>query len=499
MRRIPLAALTALLILASTLAACGISARPSGVPATPSADPTAPTLGGRVGESGPALLLPTLVGTPTDRSATISVVRDADAEAYVEYGAASGTYVAATGIEVLAAGEPALFMIEGLAPGARCYYRVRSRTPGGGDFAADPEGSFVTGRSPGETFMFTIQGDSHIERAKQFDAELYRLTLRNAAASAPDFHFAMGDDFSVDTMKTFTQQGIEAIYAVQRAFLGLLGGSSPVFLVNGNHEQAARYLLDGTDANVAVWAQNARNRYFPEPAPDGFYSGDPEPVPAIGLLRDYYSFEWGDALFVVIDPYWHSPVAVDNELGGRDKATDGGKADAWSATIGDAQYRWLRSTLEASDARCKFVFTHHVLGTGRGGAILADLYEWGGEDRNGRDLFKTKRPGWAEPIQDLMARTGVTIFFQGHDHVFAKEVVDGVVYQTLPEPADPNYALYFADSYPGALVAANSGHVRVTVSPASVRVEYVRSVLPEDEREGFRNGDIVLSYEAVAR
>ena len=63
MRRIPLAALPALLILASTLAACGVSARPSGSPATPSADPAAPTLGGRVAASGPALLLPTLVGT----------------------------------------------------------------------------------------------------------------------------------------------------------------------------------------------------------------------------------------------------------------------------------------------------------------------------------------------------------------------------------------------------------------------------------------------------
>jgi hypothetical protein len=76
--------------------------------------------------------------------------------------------------------------------------------------------------------------------------------------------------------------------------------------VNGNHEQAARYLLDGTPDNVAVWAQNARNAYYAEPAPDGvFYTGNVEQIPFInGPLRNYYAWTWGNALFVVIDPYW---------------------------------------------------------------------------------------------------------------------------------------------------------------------------------------------------
>lgn len=87
---------------------------------------------------------------------------------------------------------------------------------------------------------------------------------------------------------------------------------SRFFLVNGNHEQAARYLLNGSPDNFAVFAANARKKYFPLPEPSGIYSGDTGWVQHIGLLKDYYAFEWGDALFVVIDPYWHSTVPVDN-------------------------------------------------------------------------------------------------------------------------------------------------------------------------------------------
>ncbi len=43
------------------------------------------------------------------------------------------------------------------------------------------------------------------------------------------------------------------------------------------------------NAAGAVWAQTARNAYYPLPAPEAFYSGDVEPVQFIGQLRDYYA------------------------------------------------------------------------------------------------------------------------------------------------------------------------------------------------------------------
>ena len=118
------------------------------------------------------------------------------------------------------------------------------------------------------------------------------------------------------------------------------------------------------------------------------------------------------------------------------KARGGGEnaRDWWGITLGDAQYRWFKRTLEGSKAKYKFVFTHHVLGTGRGATELADLYEWGGKDRAGQWEFDRKRPGWELPIHQLMVKYGVTIFFQGHDHLFAHQRRDGVVYQEAPNP-----------------------------------------------------------------
>jgi hypothetical protein len=146
----------------------------------------------------------------------------------------------------------------------------------------------------------------------------------------------------------------------------------------------------------------------------------------------------------------------------------------------------------------KFVFTHQVLGTGRGGVELAGLYEWGGQNARGVDEFAAKRPGWDLPIHDLMAANDVTIFFHGHDHLFARQQLDGVVYQELPSPADPNYADTNAPAYESGDVLPSSGRVRVTVSPAKVLVEYVRSYLPKDATAEHPDGEVAYSYQITS-
>lgn len=412
-----------------------------------------------------------ILGRPTDTSVTVNVVPAVPMEIYYEYGTMPGVYAAGTAPHAAAAGAPLETLIDGLQPNTRYYYRIRY------DDQAGPERTFVTQRAPGSTFTFDVQGDSHPERAgKEFDAGLYARTLLSAAADAPDFYMTIGDDFSVDALKTVTPETVRALYINQRQWLGLVG--APVFLVNGNHEQAALANLDGTPDNVAVWAQTARNAYYPQPAPDAFYSGNLEPVEPIGLLRDYYAFTWGDALFVVIDPYWHSAQAVDNEFG--DDRDEKRGRDLWNVTLGEAQYRWFRHTLEASTARYKFVFAHHVNGTGRGGVELADTYEWG--DAAG---LAARRPGWDKTIHQLMAANHVTVLFQGHDHIFVHQELDGVVYQTLPEPANPFYTYENADAYRSGDRFPSSGHVRVTVAPGGVTVEYVRSYLDRPDETAF--------------
>jgi len=418
---------------------------------------------------------------------------------YLGYGKASSTtYPLQTPAADLAAATPLEVALDGLSSDTQYFYRLFFKGPTATSYTATEEASFRTARAAGATFTFAVQGDSHPERAgSQFDAELYRRTLLTAAADKPDFYLTIGDDFSVDTLDplTVTAAQVTERYTLQRPFLGLIGKSAPVFLVNGNHEQAARYLLDGTPNNVAVWAQNARNSHYSQPAPDTFYSGNPEVVPFIGLLRNHYAWTWGDALFVVIDPYWGSPTCVDNPFNGGAKRTN-----LWDITHGDAQYQWLKGVLEGSKATYKFVFAHHVLGTERGGIELARLYEWGGYSGNGAWGFDTYRPTWNSlPLHQLMVATGVTIFFQGHDHIWVRQQLDGVTYQTLPEPADPTYSLFNADAFSTGDKLPNTGYTRVTVAPSGVKVDYVQTFLPAHEGPGKVNGQVGFSYTLLPR
>lgn len=426
-----------------------------------------------------------ILGCPEKDRITMSIYPAADLEGYIEYGNER------TAVQPLPAKTPTQLTLTGLSADTDYAYRLRYRNPGETDFQTGPDYRFHTARAPGKPFVFEIQGDSHPERiGKQNDPVLYEQTLLAVAKDRPDFFLCIGDDFSADKLPEVNAQTVRQAYLKQLPYLGLFAHSTPLFLVNGNHEQASRANLDGTPDNVAVWAQNSRNSLFPQPAPDGFYSGDREEVEHIGLLRDYYAWTWGDALFVTIDPYWHSEVAVDNKFGGGEK-----RRDLWNITLGDAQYQWLKKTLEESTAKYKFVFAHHVNGTGRGGARIANLYEWGGENQQGQNEFKARRPGWELPIHQLMAKNKVTIFFQGHDHIFAREELDGVIYQTLPDPANTNPAPSNAKAYPGADIFPNSGRVRVSVGPEKVQVEYVASRLPKDSTAEHPDGEIIFKYE----
>jgi phosphodiesterase/alkaline phosphatase D-like protein len=432
-----------------------------------------------------------VLGRPTAHSITVSVLSSNDYQMYLEYGLSPGAYPYQTAVTNITAGWPREVILNQLQPDSRYYYRLRYKTVGDPTCLADAMHAFHTQRAPGSAFIFEIMGDSHPERASQFTSSLYTNTLLLAAADQPDFYMAIGDDFSVDTIPTnsIDRDAVTGRYILQRPYLGLVANSASLFLVNGNHEQAAQYLLDGTSNNVAVWAGNARNLYYPMPAPDGFYTGDAEPVPFVGLPCDYYAWTWGDALFVTLDPYWHCPLPVDNVYGGAAKRTNW-----WDVTHGDVQSQWLKTTLEQSKARYKFVFAHHVLGSGRGGTEEAPLYEWGGQNANGTWGFTTNRPTWPLPIHQLMVANNVTAFIQGHDHIFVRQQLDGVTYLELPEPADPNYALYNDNAYVSIYETNNTGRVRFNVFPDYVKIEYVRSYLPADEGPGKTNNMVDYSF-----
>ena len=448
-----------------------------------------------------------VLGRPTDTSIALNCLSGIPLKIRTEYGTESNSLNQVGPWVSLEANVPEEVSLTGLEPNTRYHYRLRttdSSTP-------VAEGFFHTQRSPGSTFTFALQGDSHPERAgRMFDASLYRRTMETVAAADPDFYITLGDDFSIEHLisrGSLTQESVNRVYALQRPYLGIIGRSSPLFLVNGNHEQASMASLDGTANNCSILAGRARTNFFALPTPDSFYSGNGKEIEHLGLPRDYYAWTWGDALFVVLDFYWHSPAYVDNEPGARggekEKGKKGGKGkggrDGWAVTLGEEQYRWFSQTLAESKARWKFVFCHHVLGGGRGGVERAPYFEWGGKDRNGNDLFSAKRPGWELPIHPLMVKHGVTIFFQGHDHIFAHQELDGIVYQSCPNPADPTYTAFNREAYHSGTVLPDSGFLKVTVSPEKVEVDYHRSWLPADEKDGRKQGEVAHHYSIAAR
>lgn len=431
-----------------------------------------------------------VLGAPSEDQVLGNIFLKKGTQAFITYHELSSKIIKKLTITGDSTG-PFKFKFEGLNPGLTYGYDLFLKEPGAVSYLQKGSSWFRTAPSRGSTFCFTIQGDSHPERTgKMFNPDLYKLTLDSLSVIQPDFHFMMGDDFSLDRLlakNRLTQSSVDQVYQLQRSYIGRIGSNPPYFLINGNHEQASRFFLDGSDTNVSVLAARARNRYFPQPSPTHFFLGDTAKIQHIGEIHDYYSFEWGDALFVVIDPYWHSDELVDNAPSIVVKKQ---KKDPWGITLGQVQYQWLKKTLESSNARFKFVFSHHVLGTGRGGTERANLFEWGGQDLNGTWQFDSKRPGWALPIHQLMVKNRVTIFFQGHDHLFVRQEKDGVIYQTVPNPADDSYTAFNSDAYTSGKILSNSGFLQIKVSPQKTTVTYHRTYLnsqnlPLQSKEGF--------------
>ena len=390
-----------------------------------------------------------VLGRVSDQSVTVNSLAKETIEGFFEYGTSVRQLLRTKlACSLLRRANRSKRFSRACNPTPNTFTGLQFRKPGETNFTARPECRFHTQRTTGSTFTFAIQGDSHPERPQMSEPNLYARTLLNAAADKPDFYICMGDDFSVAPVQEVNFDSVAARYTLQRPFLGLVAQSAPVFLLNGNHEQASLFNFNQTDERhaVAVHAQNARNQFYPTPRRIGFYSGDTETLPSVGLRKDYCAWTWGDALFVILDNYWHSPAQVDSgfhedDMGGG----KGGQLVANSAiggrlTLGDAQYHWFKRTLETSKAKYKFVFAHHVMGSGRGGVDECDLYEWGGRNKRGDWEFAERRPGWELPVHQLMVKHGVTIFFQGHDHLYAlQQERDGIIYQEVPMPADQGY------------------------------------------------------------
>lgn len=446
--------------------------------------PEMPVLSGAVGVTFAAT---ELLGRPTDTSMTINVVPSSNGQVYFEFGVVSGVYSSQTNPATLTSGTPTNVVIQGLTPNMRYYYRMVSSSDGVNWVPESSEHSFQTQRSQDTTFTFTITSDSHVN-IQLGSATTWQQTMTNVANDHPDFEIDCGDTFAMDGVTTVA--GAEQAYLYQRQFFDTVGSSAPVFLVVGNHEQQEAWHLNDTPSpanSPPVLGVNAEKKYYLNPVPDGFYTGNTDPYQYISgdhLREDYYAWTWGNALFVVIDPYWYTTTKpYIGNIGGGEPGP--GSGNRWDWTLGLQQFNWLKQTLQNSKATYKFIFAHHMTGGssdygGRGGAVPANLVEWGGYNVDGTTWgWNTNRPiaQWgSEPVEQIMMDNHVTAFFHGHDHEYAYEIRDGIVYQSLPAAGFSGYGFNsYAVGVYTLKVLPSPGHLRVTVSPTQVTVDYVIS------------------------
>ena len=116
----------------------------------------------------------------------------------------------------------------------------------------------------------------------------------------------------------------------------------------------------------------------------------------------YWSFDYGPAHFLVVDQYE-------------------------SYAPGSAQYSWIKNDLETTTQPWRFVVLH------------APGWSAGGGHRNKKAV--------QQYLQPLFVRHGVSLVFGGHNHYYARAVVDGVQHLTIggggaplytPEPGSEN-------------------------------------------------------------
>lgn len=481
----------------------------------------------------PSRSIDVVLARPTRTSIAVSVAcyEEQPHEGYVEFRRDDAAPIKKTPTQPLPTGKPVLFPLDGLSPDTAYIYRVRYRraaigSAAPGEFASTEYFTFHTARASGKggAFTFTIQADSHLDQG--VEPKFYEQTLANMlppiAPTRPDFIIDLGDTFMTDKRGREFKAALPQ-YDAQRYYFSRVAHSVPLFMVLGNHDGEKGTSGTGPD-DIGPWSYTQRTSRFPQPVTGAgplnagvgdatYYTGSTAMKDGVG--SNYYAFEWGDALFIVLDPYWSTTERIrGGGGGGGNRGAGGGGAQggqggqrpndeplkptdsSWTSTLGRAQYDWLTKTLEGTKAKYRFVFIHHLVGglggaESRGGVESSPYFEWGGKNADGSPGFAQHRAGWAMPIHDLLVKHDVSAVFHGHDHLYVNSQRDGVVYQCVPQPGNPrgNTRTATQYGYTSGTVHGSPGHVRVRVETDKATVEFVRTALAgaEGNERGNQN------------
>jgi hypothetical protein len=430
-----------------------------------------------------SFVCPELLGRPTDNSVSIKAIPKDKMEIFFEYGLKSGTLDKKTDTMTIEAGEPAIATLNDLKKDTPYFYKMNYKKFGERNYSEGNEYSFRTQRENDERFTFAIQSDPHHDDVTNYDT--YKNCIINIGKDNPDFLIDIGDTSMAEKLaKTFDEQVARNLLA--RKYFDEICHSIPLFMGIGNHDGENGWRYKGNETDSAVVLTKIRKKHFLNPQPNDFYTGDKTDHKFIGLRENYYAWNWGNALFVVLDPYWYTK-----------------KNKAWGWSLGKVQYDWFNKILEESKATFKFVFCHHLVGgldlngVARGGIQKNQKKQWGGKNADGTEGFEKNRPGWGKPIHEVMVDNKVSAFFHGHDHFYCQQELDGIIYQLMPQPSIAKYdkvnnAKEYG--YVNGKVIPNSGYLRGTISKTEAKFEYVRAYHEENPGKGWVNGKVEETY-----
>jgi len=456
-----------------------------------------------------------LLCRPTPDAMEVNVVPHANADAYVEWGTDGETFPSATTPVLIPGGNAHHFVLTGLSPNSRYYYRLRCRKPGAPAYETGPTYSFLTLPLPGTEARMCVTTDIHVTNTTalglQSHLDLLRTALDYMPTHEPDgYHLwlDLGDLVVLRPQRTvFDLEETEQRYRQAREWVESIAHSLPFVQSRGNHEEVNGWDYDGTPENVTIWSGKNLLKYFPPPLPDQFYRGNEEPFPEIGLPGNYYSMQVGGLTLRGLDPYLFSltrPHNAHNQING--------SKNGWDWRLGDAQYLWLHDDLVQNAGMYNIVALHHLTSCynipgywyGRGGIEIVDWdiqqrpsFEWGGVDSLGANALAAQRPGYVYgPVHDMLVQAGNQVVLKGHDHFYALQELDGMYYASLPKPNDTGehtgdlWGFRFACFYPDSLTQfqANSGFLSVVAENAAATFEYIQTFPTSglgDVRESF--------------
>ena len=264
--------------------------------------------------------------------------------------------------------------LDGIQAGAQYQYRISWKAPGGRIMMPGPIHTFQSPRAPQSNFKFGVVGDSKQpghDADNCIPGDLYDsfgILINHMSTQNYDLTLSLGDNWELqgfadrcDQANEFTMEN--ALLAIQhwRDDMDTMHHSTLHFMSPGNHEYDVgwnnNFRVDISHKARLLSTVNPLNNY-----------------PADGDNETFYSFKWGNALFISLNSEFEETLKANGH-----------------------QYIWLRNILTNSNAKWKFVFMHKPLFGSRGSKLLGD------------DAMRAS-------IMTLFADNGVDVVFQAHDH-----------------------------------------------------------------------------------